>query len=500
MTPRFRLALIAGFVALAGCSDSFNAGPMAYSTAPELAGLEQPRIGADGKPVLVDGKPEMAAQTELRRRVTSGMKAAFGDNPQQIRVPKGSGLPEGGAWLADRAILLGKDTKETLEPLPVGYPEIDSEGKATNRSVLLEGGYSLYRKHCLHCHGVSGDGGGPTASFLWPRPRDYRKGLFKFTSTTGQKPTRDDLHRVLMNGIANSSMPSFEALMNPNQIQQVIDYVVFLSTRGQTEQRLILEASSDEEPKTAPSEDVKKKSDAEYKTKAEELAVGVFDSWKAADTEVLRPLSPRTPATQESILRGKKLFLGQGTPKLECAGCHGPRGQGNGPSFVSYSMFREVVFGGDPEAQDKRLEAYLEKEGDRAVDEEEPEIAKLESPGDREKKAADVKAARINSAKTLWAGSLDDWKNPLRPANINNGTQTMYKGGRRPIDIYWRIAKGINGAKMPAHAPLFKDHPEQMWDLVNFVLALPYQPGLLDDAPDEVAPATTTTPAPTASK
>ncbi len=498
MTPRFRLALIAGFVALAGCSDSFNAGPMAYSTAPELAGLEQPQLGADNKPVLTaDGKPVMVAQTELRRRVTSGMKAVFGDNPQQIRVPKGSGLPEGGAWLADRAFLPGKENEA---PLPVGYPEIDSKGIATKRSVLLEGGYSLYRKHCLHCHGVSGDGGGPTASFLWPRPRDYRMGLFKYTSTTGQKPTRADLHRILVNGIANSSMPSFEALMNPNQIQQVIDYVIFLSSRGQSEQRLILEASSDEEPKAEPTAEQMKQADAEYKTKTGELAVGVFDGWNAAKDEVLRPLTPRIPATQESILRGKKLFLGQATPKLECAGCHGPRGLGNGPSFVPYSMFREVVFGGDPELQGKRLEAYLEREGERAVDDEEPEIAKLESAVDREKKAKDVKAARISSARTLWIGSLDDWKNPLRPANINNGTLTMYKGGRRPIDIYWRIAKGINGAKMPAHAPLFKDHPEQMWDIVNFVLALPYQPGLLDDAPDEVAPATTTTTTPTVSK
>ena len=497
MTSRYRLVLVVGFVALAGCSDSFNAGTLSYSTPPELATLQQEQLGPDKKPVKgPDDRPVMVPQVELQRRVTAAMREVFGENPQQIRVPKGSGLPEGGAWLADRAILPGRENEG---PLPVAYPERDAVGKSTGRSNLLEGGYSLYRKHCLHCHGVSGDGNGPTASFLWPRPRDYRKGLFKFTSTTGQKPTRDDLHRILMQGIANSSMPSFEALMDPKQMVQVIDYVIFLSARGQTEQRLILEASSDEEPATTPTESEMKKADAEYKAKAEELAAGVFESWKTAETEVLRPLTPRTPATQESILNGKKLFLGLGTPKLECAGCHGPRAQGNGPSFVPYSMFREVVFGGDPALQDKRLEDYLQQEGNRAVEDEEPELAKIDSPGDREKKVAEVKAARISSARLLWTGgSLDDWKNPLRPANINNGTQTMYKGGRRPIDIYWRIAKGINGAKMPGHAQLFKEHPEQMWDLVNFVLALPYQPGLLDDAPDEVAPAATT-PASTAS-
>jgi len=80
----------------------------------------------------------------------------------------------------------------------------------------------------------------------------------------------------------------------------------------------------------------------------------------------------------------------------------------------------------------------------------------------------------------LWNNSLDDWGVPLRPANLNRGKDTVYKGGRRPIDIYWRIAKGINGAKMPAHYPTIE--PEKIWDLVNFVLELPYEPSLLDGA------------------
>jgi hypothetical protein len=83
----------------------------------------------------------------------------------------------------------------------------------------------------------------------------------------------------------------------------------------------------------------------------------------------------------------------------------------------------------------------------------------------------------------LKEGSLDDWGHPLRPANLNHG---IYKGGRRPIDLYWRIAKGINGAKMPAHNTAIK--PEQIWDLVNFVLALPYDRDLLKDVPASFTP------------
>ena len=77
----------------------------------------------------------------------------------------------------------------------------------------------------------------------------------------------------------------------------------------------------------------------------------------------------------------------------------------------------------------------------------------------------------------LWSKSLDEWGNPLRPANLLEGT---YRGGRRPIDLYWRIAKGINGVKMPSHAGLLND--DQIWDVVNFVLAVPEDPTLLPES------------------
>ena len=69
-----------------------------------------------------------------------------------------------------------------------------------------------------------------------PGPRDYRKGIFKFTSTAGgQKPTRDDLRKTIRYGLHGTSMPAFEALMSAAEIEQVIDYMIFLSVRGETE-------------------------------------------------------------------------------------------------------------------------------------------------------------------------------------------------------------------------------------------------------------------------
>ncbi len=62
--------------------------------------------------------------------------------------------------------------------------------------------HGLYREHCAQCHGIVGNGAGPTSSFLNPYPRDFRLGKFKFKSTKlGQPPTDEDLRRTLLNGI-----------------------------------------------------------------------------------------------------------------------------------------------------------------------------------------------------------------------------------------------------------------------------------------------------------
>ena len=96
----------------------------------------------------------------------------------------------------------------------------------------------LYRQHCSHCHGITGDGKGPTAPYLNPYPRDYRMGVFKFKATPkGGRPRREDLRRVLINGVAGTSMPSFK-LLPESEREALIDYVIYLSVRGEVERAL----------------------------------------------------------------------------------------------------------------------------------------------------------------------------------------------------------------------------------------------------------------------
>jgi mono/diheme cytochrome c family protein len=388
-----------------GCSDRLLTGSYHY-------------IDNDAMTKEVRGRMSLAGKPRFQDQVRTSLAKLYGDNPKQIRVPEGMGLlfSDGrGARLANYQ-QVGESKKRNL---------------GTDRKPIA-GGFGLYRRNCLHCHGVSGAGDGPTAPFLYPSPRDYRRGIFKFTSTPfGARPHRDDLIRTVKNGVHGTSMPAFEALMSDDEIKQLVDYVIFLSIRGETELELIdIGATSEESDTEALSMDA-----------AREAATTVANKWKTAQSAAINPPAPRPPSSRESILRGRDLFLGKTPEKLDCTGCHGALARGDGPTFVKQEVFNHVVFGGNPSERAERIKQLDEQ------------------------------------TRQVWDQKLDDWGNPIRPANLNRG---VYKGGRRPIDLYWRISKGITGANMPP-APGFSD-PNKTWDLVNFVLALPYEPELLAGA------------------
>src|SRR4029077_17957950 len=104
--------------------------------------------------------------------------------------------------------------------------------------ALLAQGSKAYRVQCLHCHGLTGDGQGPTAPWVNPPPGDYRLGRFKFTSSSQdegeRKPRREDLLRTLREGIEGSSMPAFR-LLPDNDLEALVSYVMHLSMRGEAE-------------------------------------------------------------------------------------------------------------------------------------------------------------------------------------------------------------------------------------------------------------------------
>src|SRR6476661_7381401 len=62
-------------------------------------------------------------------------------------------------------------------------------------------GKAVYDAHCSECHGSTGQGDGPAAPFLTPRPLDFTSGKYKIRTTeTGSIPTDADLLRSVADG------------------------------------------------------------------------------------------------------------------------------------------------------------------------------------------------------------------------------------------------------------------------------------------------------------
>src|SRR5208282_3218323 len=142
---------------------------------------------------------------------------------------------------------------------------------------------SDYRRYCVGCHGVQGDGNGENAVWLDPKPRDFTIATFKCRSTlTGTLPTDQDLYDTIARGIVNSNMPVWSTFTK-QQRADLVAYIKIFSPRWKTEK---------------------------------------------AGTPITIP--PEPAVTIESISHGQALFA-----KLECWKCHGTHGQGDGPSAAT---------------------------------------------------------------------------------------------------------------------------------------------------------------------
>lgn len=110
---------------------------------------------------------------------------------------------------------------------PNGYQDKNGDIKPE----LVKRGKVLYAKHCVGCHGEKGDGKGPAAYGLDPKPRDFTEAIFKFRSTkTGSIPTDEDIERSIRDGVPGTSMPAFR-LFSDNEITALAHYIKVFDTK-----------------------------------------------------------------------------------------------------------------------------------------------------------------------------------------------------------------------------------------------------------------------------
>jgi mono/diheme cytochrome c family protein len=93
-------------------------------------------------------------------------------------------------------------------------------------------GKAVYDAHCVECHGTSGNGDGPSAPYLVPRPRDFTTGKYKIRSTeSGSVPTDDDLIAAVRHGLYGTAMPGWDRILPDGDITDVVQFIKSLSPR-----------------------------------------------------------------------------------------------------------------------------------------------------------------------------------------------------------------------------------------------------------------------------
>ena len=160
-------------------------------------------------------------------------------------------------------------------------------------------GREIYEIRCQVCHGAEGDGAGPAATLLDPRPRDFRRGWYKIrTTVSGQLPTDADLFQIINDGMPGTTMPGWDGVLTDAEIEAVASYIKGFARRFERE------------------------------------------------TPELILVGPKIDASDESIARGAELFTG---PEAECIKCHGLAGRGDGPSAdeLTEDFFEDVIVPAD---------------------------------------------------------------------------------------------------------------------------------------------------------
>jgi mono/diheme cytochrome c family protein len=329
------------------------------------------------------------------------------------------------------------------------------------------GKHGLYRRHCAHCHGISGDGHGPTAAILDPYPRDYRPGIFKFKGTySAAQPTTDDLKRVVHDGVPGTAMPSF-AILPPDEQEALVEYVKYLSIRGMTERALEDYVGEN----VNPGDKFDPATIAELRTLiVEQLLKPIVESWQGAKEQVMAPEDAAVPPDNrtpvqlaESITKGRDLFYG---PKANCVKCHGPTALGDGQQddYDDWSKATlEFIKGTDAKVSEI---GSLQKELNEAKGD---DIQKVKDQLIAAKKELTERQEVITSLL------------PPRHAIPRNLREGVYRGGRRPLDLFWRIAAGIRGMPMPGIGAAAQGaqgtlSQQEIWQIIDYVQSLPFEP------------------------
>lgn len=444
---RFIPVLVVGltvfFMGLAGCEDTYSSAvKYGMRTDPLMIAAQPGDLGQDvydpDRPGLL---PLFKAQDVLVPENPMSAKGMELFATNKLRDPML--IPADFRQKAEEALTAMFGTP--LDPKVEGIEPAAREKLKLDDKELKEGS-RLYRIHCVHCHGVAGNGHGPTSRWINPHPRDFRQGLFKFMSVdqtvkSNRPPRREDLYHTLKNGIEGTGMAAFSPLLKPEQLNPIVSYVIHLSIRGKAEFDFISDAF--------------------------DYTFDKATGFKVVAKEGLEPAGV-AEALKEYLNLNISKWIESQDPKeaiqVPAYDWNYNKKDPKQPEAGEWKIWKDQ--------KDDAKKALIRGAIARALFNNEkpslPEAAEILEMRGEDPKAVDCKQCHTDYGRQAKF-KFDQWGTLVRPNNFTNG---VFRGGRRPVDIYHRVHSGISGSGMTPFGKTLSTN--SIWDMVDFVQALSY--------------------------
>lgn len=358
---------------------------------------------------------------------------------------------------------------------------------AANFRKHVAEGAAIYIKNCVYCHGDNLDGNGPFAGAFNPRPANFTD-----PGTIAMLQESYLFWRIAKGGPGlpkesapwNSVMPAWEDRLSQDDIWNVIMYLYdatgYQPRRWETQASLFPSSPGKDEP---------------------------GGRWGGGAW---------SPARAEAQQAGDAVG-GRAVYEKKCAPCHGPDGKGNGPGAATLDpkprdftsglykirttasgqvptdadLFRVITDGMPgssmpswrvlPERDRWNLVAYLKtfapdkfKEPPQAPDFPKEVASSKESRARGKEMFEAIECNKCHGSAGRGDGPSapelkDEWKYPIRPANLTK--PWTFRGGGSARDIATRLATGLMGTPMPSFIDSV-EKPEDIWHVANYVKSL----------------------------
>ncbi len=269
----------------------------------------------------------------------------------------------------------------------------------------IEAGKKLYTERCEHCHGVEGDGQGVATEYVFPRPRDFTEGVYKFrtrheTEDGNRLASDEDIYRSICEGLHGSSMPGWCGFFTDAQVRQLVHYI---------------------------------------KTFAE-----IYEEDKPG-----QPIdySGEVAYSAESAAKGKEYFEGD----FECHTCHGTGGRGNGKQALDgleddwgnpiwpANLTRPWTYRGGRNRKDIFRNVVMGINGTPMPSFADPDPLTLEDPEERKEEEAAARELReklwhvVNYVQSLWTHTEEPQPKAALTAKRTSGALPL-----SPDDPVWQ--------------------------------------------------------------